>query len=523
MKTITTKQIAVALFSLIILPTFSQIEAEKVWATFKTVPNVERNPDGKLVSADIELQSFISKHNIINIEQALPASRKEELLQVYEIECECDAIDLMVDITQSKIGISKPEIAPKYELLYDPNDYNVVFQPDYALDLINAKEAWNYSIGDSSTLIGISDANYHLANVDLANKYLSFSSPNTNPNYEHGTAVATTAAGDTDNAAGKSSIGFNCMMHLRSMSYNNVLDLSYKGCRIINCSWSSGCTYSSYVQSVIDEAYENRTIIVCAAGNGSTCGGPTNLVYPAANQRTISVSSVGPYDNHERVIGDPATTHQHNSSVDLCAPGYDIAAGTTWTFGPSLINGTSFAAPYVTGTIGLILSIRPCLTYEEVLEILQSTATYIDSINPNYAGSLGAGRLDAGAALKYAYEEFECPALGIYIDSSGSEEQFDDELLADITNTYLEQIGITVYPNPNNGTFILEVITDTEEKIDEISIFDVTGRKVITKKSIQLVAGKNTLDYDLTTLAKGHYMLQLLQGENQITKKVMVN
>ncbi len=58
------------------------------------------------------------------------------------------------------------------------------------------------------------------------------------------------------------------------MNYNEVLDASYAGHRVINLSWSSGCSYNQYVQDIINEVYENGTFIVAAAGNGSTCGGP---------------------------------------------------------------------------------------------------------------------------------------------------------------------------------------------------------------------------------------------------------
>jgi gliding motility-associated-like protein len=139
--------------------------------------------------------------------------------------------------------------------------------------------------------------------------------------------------------------------------------------------------------------------VVAAAGNAS-CGNPNNLVYPAACDHVIAVSSVGPSNNHERTIGNPTTTHQHNTSVDLCAPGYDVAlsGNAGWYLTSS---GTSFASPYVAGTIGLMLAIRPCLTYEEALYILQATAFNLDSLNPNYAGKLGAGRIDAGLALEF--------------------------------------------------------------------------------------------------------------------------
>ncbi|MBM3429768.1 MAG: hypothetical protein FJX99_02150 [Bacteroidetes bacterium] len=185
------------------------------------------------------------------------------------------------------------------------------------------------------------------------------------------------------------------------MNYNDALAASYAGARVLNLSWTSGCTFNSYAQSVIDEIWNNRTFIVASAGNGTTCDGPTNLVYPAAYDHVFAVTSIGPNDNHERTPGNASTTHQHNSSVDICAPGYDVAisAAPGWYL---TNNGTSFAAPYVTGTVALMVAANPCLTNDEIETLLRESAVNIDALNPSYAGQLGAGRLNAGMAVSRA-------------------------------------------------------------------------------------------------------------------------
>ncbi|MBK9354223.1 MAG: S8 family serine peptidase [Bacteroidetes bacterium] len=65
-------------------------------------------------------------------------------------------------------------------------------------------------------------------------------------------------------------------------------------------------------------------------------------------------------------------------------------------------NGTSFASPMVAGVAGLMLSVNPCLKPHEIESILKSTASNIYSIpeNVQYAGQLGAGRVDAFEAVK---------------------------------------------------------------------------------------------------------------------------
>jgi len=215
--------------------------------------------------------------------------------------------------------------------------------------------------------------------------------------------VATIVAGNTNNSIGLSSIGYNTSLSLYRMNYNDMLIASYSGAKVINLSWASSCTFNTYAQMAIDEVYNNGTFIVASAGNGSTCGGPNSLVYPAAYNHVFAVTSVGSQDNIEKTIGNPNTRHQTNSSVDICAPGHNVplTSAPGWY---SYSSGTSFAAPYVTGTVALMLSVKPDLTNQEIDSILRLTATNIDSLNPNYVGKIGSGRLNSGLAVQTVWD-----------------------------------------------------------------------------------------------------------------------
>ena len=382
---------------------FSQ-EPSKIWLTISNPSDVPfENEAGVLVSNDASLQDAISSLNITEVEKAIPSSRQAALLSVYELTSyTSDVVDMYAELTNSLDASSKVAYAPVYETLNAPNDYLKVFPEDYALDLINAQDAWDVTTGNSDIVLAISDQNYFTDHDEIAGKYVYYDATNTS-SQTHGTAVAITAAGSTGNNIGKSAIGYNSSLALYKMNYNEVLDASYAGYRVINLSWSSGCSYNQYVQDIINEVYDNGTFIVAAAGNGSTCGGPSNLVYPASFDNVFAVTSTGPNDNHERVIGDASTTHQHNASVDLSAPGYDIAisAAQGWYLYGS---GSSYASPLVTGTIGLILDANPCITNAEISWLLKASSTNVDALNPSYAGMIGAGRLNAKAAVDMAIE-----------------------------------------------------------------------------------------------------------------------
>ena len=527
MKTTNLRSLAIIALITISHTLFSQIDSEKIWVTIENASNVPTHVDGKLISTNPEIQTLITAYNITGVEQAVPSSRRQALRNIYEIECNCDAIELSKTIEQKISSLTHPEPAPKYELLSDPDDYSLAIPNDYALDLINAKGAWQYSTGDSTTVIGISDGNFYTNHEELVNKYDHVDFLNTSTYYyQHGTAVAVTAAGNTNNSIGKSSIGYNCRLDLRGMSYDKVLQLSYAGRKVVNLSWTSGCSNSAYTQSIVDEVYDNGTILVVAAGNGSTCGGASNLVYPAACNHTIAVSSVGPTDNHEGVIGDPASAHQHNSSVDICAPGYlvGLTVGPGWYMNG---NGTSFAAPYVSGTIGLMLSLKPCLTYDDVLSILVNSAKNIDAQNPNYLGMLGAGRLDAKFALQLT-SMFTCSGLdngnvGLINSDLDTITSIADEIdnQQDPSNHNIqhridnlstsETMGMTtfeetafevnLFPNPSvNST---RIMWNMNEEMT-LKVVDVNG-SVVYQKAITTEMNETTLDIQ----EKGLFFIQL--------------
>jgi hypothetical protein len=396
MKTIT------LLFALILggLTHYTFGQRSKVWAQINdlsAIPVV--NADGVLSSSNVAFNATISSHSITSVTQALPASKQEKLQRVFEIECECTEEVLLNALTAIPF-ISGIEQAPNYQVLYTPNDYNLGVANNYALDLINAQGAWDLTQGNASFIIGISDQNVNPAHEELTGKIVSYNAANT-ATPTHGNAVCAIAAGNTNNNLGLSSIGFNSSIAFYQMNYNELLAATYSGIRVLNLSWTSGCFFNQYEQDVVTEVYNNGTFIIAAAGNGNTCSSADALVYPAAYAHVFAVTSIGDLDNHEQVSGDPLSTHQHNQMVDLSAPGYNVAIvpANGWYLNSS---GTSYAAPFVTGTVALMLAVNPCLGNLDIEFILKNSAINIDALNPMYAGKIGSGRLNAAAAVLMA-------------------------------------------------------------------------------------------------------------------------
>ena len=81
-----------------------------------------------------------------------------------------------------------------------------------------------------------------------------------------------------------------------------------------------------------------------------------------------------------------------NANVD--APGVNIVSAYPGGY-YAILSGTSFAAPMVAGEAALLRSLNAVANVANIA----STATNIDSKNPNYAGQLGSGRIDVGRAV----------------------------------------------------------------------------------------------------------------------------
>lgn len=371
---------------------YNTINAQSIWATADDIDQVKYSE---------EFYYFNNEFNL-SITKPLSNSRQSHLQQVYEISCNCDVVDLYAAMHKVP-GLDGIEYGPVYKTLAEPDDYSLFNNPNglsssWHLDLIWAQAAWDVTHGTEP--IAISDQNYFVDHEDLVGKVLYYDATNTS-SQGHGTAVATLAGANTNNGINVSSIGYDSQLGLFRMNYNEVLAAAYDGYKVINMSWTSGCAHNQYIEDALHEAYGLGSFLVASAGNGSTCGAPENLVYPSAYDVVFSVSSVGPTDSHENLTSPQSLTHQHNATVDLTAPGYDIplTAAPGWNlFG----SGTSYASPIVAGTVGLIISAYPGITPSEIKYILQSTSINIDAINPDYIGLLGAGRLNAGEAVKVA-------------------------------------------------------------------------------------------------------------------------
>ncbi len=228
------------------------------------------------------------------------------------------------------------------------------------------------------------------------------------PNEYHGTATAGVAGAAGGNGIGVAGVSWNVKMIVgKFLPTGAILDAieavdymtslrSKKGLNIValNNSWS-GTAYSQALQDAYTRAAKVGILSICSAGNLST-DNDTSPRYPASLNTTVGAG-------YDAMIAVAAIDRDGNlgtfscfgrTSVDLGAPGVDITSTSPdgYTSGK---NGTSYAAPQVTGAIALYAASHP---NAGAAEIRQNLLTYGVRPTPSLAGkTVTGGRLDVYA------------------------------------------------------------------------------------------------------------------------------
>jgi type VII secretion-associated serine protease mycosin len=154
---------------------------------------------------------------------------------------------------------------------------------------------------------------------------------------------------------------------------------------------SQGATASlppgSSLELAVERAQAADILIVASAGNNGASG-EEKSTYPAAFDGVLGVAASD--RNNER-----APFSQPGSFVDIAAPGVDMVS-TVPGDGHCVDQGTSFAAPYVTGVAALLKAKHPDWSSDELTWHMQQTA---ERTNPGRDQNIGWGVVDPVAAL----------------------------------------------------------------------------------------------------------------------------
>lgn len=329
-----------------------------------------------------------------------------------------------------------------------PNDEYYPFQWHYPL--INLPAAWDVTTGSPDVVVAVVDTGVLLNHPDMQGQLTDDGvdfisniamaadgdgadsnaddvgdSNGSRPSSFHGTHVAATIAGASNNSIGIAGVAWDVkIMPLRALGvgggsgydinqavrYAAGLSNDYnispdKPADIINLSLG-GSGYNQSVQNTFNEIRNSTsTIVVAAAGNDGT----NQLGYPASYDNVISVSAVGlgknlaPYSTWGSRVDIAAPGG--NSSADLNGDGYvdgvlsaraDDSSGSI-VMSYSFLQGTSMAAPHVAGVLALMRSVNPDITAGQIDNML-ATGELTDDLG-------SAGRDDLfGHGLINAYK-----------------------------------------------------------------------------------------------------------------------
>lgn len=603
-------------------------------------PSVNSKSDGtlSLVSNSSKIDDVYKKYIIYKFERIAPNAISKNLQKTYLVEC--NNIQLMNDLHDNFpsvfVMIEKIDKPIDGGILFTPNDYTLlqqnfgaVYEQNY-LNAINAQGAWDITHGSPNVKIGIADTGFQLMHEELINKNTLVVGSNNGvyPSNWHGTDVTGLAAGETNNNKGISSIGFNSGLVVKvGLSEPTLMSLADNGAKVVNGSWYSGISENGGVQNttnqnIINDLTNQNVVVVIAAGNGPGSGWAPNVVnaenyakryyYPASYKNVISVSTVGeknlpnsttsPFDNWLNIhkIKTPPNSHysgtntliteteifnQHNDSIDIVVPSYRLpligawSNNEYWGFDENAISGTSFSAPIVTGTVGLMFSVNYCLKPVEVESILKLTATNIEDIPENlpYKGKLGGGSLNAFKAVEMANEmakpfgtvnvndrilyrnwfyKLETAPFEIKMSNNIVTDRAKIKFIAkdniEITSgDYKPDIGymdlqinpnlslncsipsskfntetksiskiqnpteVKLYPNPNTGVFKVSV-SQKDVKDLKIELFDVFGKSVF-----KTISNSVNTEINIQNLANGLYLVKLNSTEiNEVLKLI---
>jgi len=314
-----------------------------------------------------------------------------------------------IEALESRTEVEYAERIPisrKYDI---PNDLGTNSQGNngqYYLYKIGAPLAWDIQQGNPNIKVGVVDdalesthedlSGFILNGYDAVNQDFDLTPPGND--WDHGTFISGMIAAKTNNGIGMASLArgvrilpvkitddFNA--NIIQNEYEGVVYAASQGVDVINMSWGSSIPNQTGL-AAINSVNNAGIVLVAAAGNDNS----SLVTYPAAYPNVISVAATTSIDTK-------ASFSNFGSWIDISAPGSQI-----WSLLPNnsygVKSGTSFAAPLVSAAAALLLSNNPSLTPAQVLSCLKSSADNIDVFNSNYAGLLGAGRLNVRQALQ---------------------------------------------------------------------------------------------------------------------------
>jgi serine protease len=173
--------------------------------------------------------------------------------------------------------------------------------------------------------------------------------------------------------------------------------------KVLSISLGGAGACATAMQTAVNDILAAGSVVVVAAGNSNA---DASGFVPANCSGVITVAAT---DRN----GYRAYYSNYGASVEISAPGGDVRSSAyngilstlnTGTQGPladayAFYQGTSMAAPHISGVVSLLFAIKPTLTPAEVLSTLQTTAKAFPGGGSCTTANCGSGIVNAGAAV----------------------------------------------------------------------------------------------------------------------------
>lgn len=391
---------------------------------FESIAGIENIEDLTYITGHLDEKEYLNRESF---RQILKISLQEESKQ--NVLNTIDKIKKLDGVLWA--GVNGYYSAPEVSSLQESSD--ILYKVQWGLNGtygINVEEAWKYTRGSKSIRVGVIDTGIAdhedlRPNLVAGWDFYNDNEITTDDLKGHGTHVAGIIGANSAKENGLKGVCPNVQLVPLQVLIPEKADDDY--CidpvgTIKAITWATNnnidilnCSIGSTVKNIdLISAIENyKGLIVCAAGNESW-NNDENPIYPANfdtyPSEDVHVISVGAID----LIGDiPYFSNIGQNTVSLMAPGSGIwstyPSGCKWesTYNPGYAahNGTSMAAPFVTGVAALLYSeyINNAHNLSKSEIARQVKATILDTVTEDDRYSKACytgGRLNAGEALK---------------------------------------------------------------------------------------------------------------------------
>lgn len=307
-----------------------------------------------------------------------------------------------------KVAYAEPNyIARMSDFRVEADVNDPMAKEQYTLDKVQARAAWDLTMGSPKTLLAIVDTGVDHSHPDLKGRTLKGKDFVNNDDdamddQGHGTHVAGIAAGSANNGIGIAGIAPNVtILAVKVLSKsgggsyegvaNGIIYAADQGAHVINMSLG-GPSPSKAVEDACKYAMSKGSVVIAAMGND----GRETVSYPAGVPGVIAVGSTDSADLR-------SSFSNMGKHISISAPGSKILATLPMLPNPigkteyGVLSGTSMATPAAAGLAALIRDKYPSLDINGVRAKLEQSSD--DLGDKGFDKSFGFGRINALKAL----------------------------------------------------------------------------------------------------------------------------